>query len=103
VLLGLVHLAFAFPIVLDTYTLWFIGSGMAIIFSGLLNLVAVDKEITRFTKAVATITNACVCLLFALALVILNQPQVYIGIALFLFTTIAFARIRVGAQGMERV
>ena len=79
ILLGLMHLGFAFPLQLNTYTLWFVGSGMAIIFAGLLNLVGVENGGTRFTKIVATFTNAAVSAMFAFALVILNQPHVYVG------------------------
>jgi len=63
---------------------------MAIIFSGLLNLVAIDKGGSKFTKAIAVITNALNCVMFCFALPILDEPQVYIGIAIFLITTIAF-------------
>jgi len=75
---------------MDTYTLWFVGAGMAIIFSGLLNLIAIDRGGSKFTKVIAVIVNAFNCILFCFALPILNQPQVYVGITIFLVTTIAF-------------
>ena len=71
-------------------TLWFVGAGMAIIFSGLLNLVAVDRGGSKFTKAVAIVTNGFNCAMFSFALLILNQPQVYFGIIVFLLSTISF-------------
>jgi hypothetical protein len=86
----MVHLSFAFPLHMNTDTLWFVGAGMAIIFAGLLNLVAIDRGGSRFTKAIAVITNAFNCIMFCFALPILNEPQVYVGITIFLLTTAAF-------------
>jgi uncharacterized membrane protein len=75
---------------MNTGTLWFVGAGMAIIFSGLLNLVAIDRGGSRFTKLIAVIVNAVNCAVFSFALPILNEPQVYVGITIFLLTTVAF-------------
>jgi hypothetical protein len=75
---------------MNTDTLWFVGAGMAIIFSGLLNLVAIDRGGSQFTKWIAVITNAVNCAMFCFALPILNEPQVYAGITIFLITTVAF-------------
>ncbi len=90
ILLGMVHISFAFPLHMNTDTLWFVGAGMAIIFAGLLNLVAIDRGGSKFTKAIAVITNALNCTMFCFALPILNEPQVYAGIIIFLLTTAAF-------------
>ena len=75
---------------MNTDTLWFIGAGMAIIFSGLLNFVAIDRGGSKFTKWIAVLTNAFNCAMFCFALMIINEPQVYVGITIFLITTIAF-------------
>ena len=90
IMLGVIHLGFALPLYMNTYTLWFIGAGMAIIFAGLLNLVAIDRGGSRFTKTIAVITNVINCAGFCFALPILNQPQVYVGIIIFLITSISF-------------
>lgn len=90
ILLGMVHISFAFPLQMNTETLWFTGAGMSIIFSGLLNLVALDRGGSKFTKLTALITNALNCTMFCLALPILNEPQVYVGISIFFITTVAF-------------
>ena len=90
ILLGIVHISFAFPLLLKPATLWFIGAGMAIIFAGLLNLVAIDRGGSKFTKVIAIISNALNCAMFCFALPILNEPQIYLGITLFLVTTVAF-------------
>ena len=75
---------------MNTGTLWFVGAGMAIIFSGLLNLVAIDRGGSKFTKWIAVIINAVNCAMFCFALFILKEPQVYAGITIFLITTVAF-------------
>ena len=49
ILLGIVHIFFAFPLRMNTDTLWFVGAGMAIIFAGLLNLVAIDRGGSKFS------------------------------------------------------
>jgi protein-S-isoprenylcysteine O-methyltransferase Ste14 len=90
ILLGIVHISFASPLQLNTDTLWFVGAGTAIIFAGLLNLVAIDRGGSKFTIAVAAITNTFNCAMFCFALPILNEPQVYVGIAIFLIAAIAF-------------
>jgi hypothetical protein len=90
ILLGIVHITFAFPIHMNEGTLWFIGSGMCVIFAGLLNFVAIDGGGTRFSKSVALLVNAINCGLFIFALPILGEPQVYVGVIVFAITTIAF-------------
>ena len=90
ILLGIVHIGFAFPIHLNTDTLWFVGAGMAIVISGLLNFIAIERGGSKLTKTIAVIANAINCAMFCFALAIMNEPQVYIGISIFLFTTIAF-------------
>jgi hypothetical protein len=91
ILLGLIHISFAFPLHADTGTLWFTGAGMAIVFAGLLNIVALDKGGSKFTKVMALSVNVFCCAGFCIALTILNQPQVYVGIIIFLITTAGFA------------
>jgi hypothetical protein len=90
ILLGITHCSFAFPLHMNQATLWFVGAGMSIIFSGLLNLVAIDRNGSKFTKAIALIVNIFNCIMFCFALPILNEPQVYVGITIFLVSSIAF-------------
>ena len=75
---------------MNTDTLWFVGAGTAIIFAGLLNLVAIDRGGSKYTKVIAIICNALNCAMFCYALPILNEPQVYVGITIFLVTTVSF-------------
>jgi hypothetical protein len=90
ILLGIVHITFALPIQHNTENLWFIGSGVAIIFAGLLNMLAIHKGGSVFTHTVAVISNALMCTLFCFALLVLPEPQVYFGVFIFLVAVIAF-------------
>ena len=90
ILLGVVHITFAFPIQLNTDTLWFIGSGVAIILAGLVNLVSIHKGGLAFTHTVAVISDALMSALFCLALLVLPEPQVYFGVLIFLSATVLF-------------
>jgi len=90
IVFGIVHISFAFPLHMNTDTLWFVGAGLAIIFSGLVNLIAIDRGGSKFSKWIALVTNSINCALFCFALLILKEPQVYVGIIIFLITTVAF-------------
>ena len=54
---------------INTDTLWFVGAGMAIIFGWLLNFVAIDRGGSKFTKAIAVVTNAFNCNMFCIVLI----------------------------------
>jgi len=83
--LGVVHVAYT-PWVYDRFSLdamWFVGSGMAIIFAGLLNVVLLrgaGKD--RVTAWLVFGTNILLVLGFAVALLVLREPQVFIGLFL---------------------
>lgn len=97
VALGIVHLAFTFAAYsrFSFNALWFIGSGLAIIFAGFLNIVfAFDISGNIATKWLCFIANATSMLLFALALTLFTEPQVFIGLALFAFATVATLLLR---------
>jgi len=90
VALGTIHLAFTF-FNYDHFTLnafWFAGAGFAIIFAGFLNLalLKVNETTVRFLCILA---NLICTILFAVALPLLQQPQVLIGLLLFAFATTA--------------
>ena len=93
ILLGIVHVSFALPFQLTEDTLWFVGSGFAVLFSGLLNLVAIDRGGSVFTKIIAAIVNAVNTVLFFAALKIIGEPQVYLGIALSSVATFSFISV----------
>lgn len=85
ILLGIVHVSFAFPIgELTEGTLWFIGSGVALVLSGLINWIASEGGISKRTKWITLLCNILMCGLFVLAIPVVQGAQVYVGIGLFL-------------------
>ena len=83
IMMGMVHIYFARCLEeFDTYTLWFIGSGIAIIFAGLINLIR-TKSKENIVYWVCLLTNFLNGGLFIVALKALQDPQVYLGIFLF--------------------
>ena len=80
ILLGLIHIGFALAFEGGTGTLWFVGAGIAIVFAGLINLVALDSG-TSFSFWIALLGNVVLLFLFCVAVSLLNEPQVYVGMA----------------------
>ena len=82
-LLGAAHTGIGFYCRhMSASTLWFIGSGMAIIFAGLFNLLLILSP-TKTVAVVTVIMNAAVFGLFLLAAQVISGMQVYAGLALF--------------------
>lgn len=89
VLLGIIHICFVFPIgKFDQYHLWFIGSGIAIILSGLINILAVLNRRMPYIKNLILGINSVFLILFLVGLMVLCGPQVYVGIGLYLLGTL---------------
>jgi hypothetical protein len=92
--LGLLHLLFTFHDY-DAFTLralWFAGAGFAIIFAGFLNLISLrltQKE--TLVGALCIIANVICAGLFAAALWLMQQPQVFVGVLLFTLAAAAAA------------
>lgn len=89
---GAVHICFTLlnydGLTLDA--LWFASAGVAIIFAGFLNLVLLSSDGKgRVTFALCLIANFALTLLFALALRVLREPQVFVGLFLSGFVTVA--------------
>ncbi len=97
VALGTTHLIFTFfnydQISLDAF--WFAGSGFAIIFAGFLNLSLI-KVNERTVRVLCILANLICTALFAVALPLLRQPQVLVGLLLFAFATAAAFAARKG-------
>lgn len=90
--LGLLHLAFT------TYNysefnldaMWFFGTGIAIILAGFMNIVVIRiGSRDRLIFALCLLTNIFFAGLFAFALLQLHQPQVVLGLFLFIGSTLA--------------
>jgi len=91
ILLGIIHQTFAFGASKFTEnTLWFIGSGFAIIFAGFLN-VALIKTYPQdsLLRTLCIIANLTTTILFVVALLtVLPEPQVFVGIGIFALLTV---------------
>lgn len=104
ILLGLIHTYFAFFCnYMDIDNLWFLGAGFAVIFVGLLNIVAMDRGGSKFSATVALVVNATMCAMFVYGLSILRSAQIYLGLGLFALATILavlnFLRYRARTPG----
>ena len=90
-MLGAVHTGMGFYCMeWNEHALWFIGSGVAIVFAGLFNALLVispSRSVRGFTIAV----NAAVLGLFVLALQVISGAHVYAALALFLLATVLAA------------
>ena len=83
ILLGILHISFVFPIEeFNADTLWFLGTGVAIIFSGLINLISI-KFSEKFIRSICMLTNFIMMFLFIISLFALQEIQVYVGAILF--------------------
>jgi hypothetical protein len=90
ILLGLVHISFAFFTRFSPELIWYISSGTAIVFSGLLNVIAIERGGSKFSKAIALIVNGTNCLIFSIAALFFMGLEVFMGILIFFVTTISF-------------
>lgn len=69
--------------------LWFAGAGVAILLAGFLNVILLrDAGKDSVVRALCIITNLVFALMFASALLILPQPQVFVGAGLFFAATL---------------
>jgi hypothetical protein len=95
--LGSLHVLFTFHDY-DSFSLkamWFAGAGVAIILAGFLNLILLrDVGKDKLVWMLCFLTNLFFAALFAVALSLLNQPQVLLGVALFITATITSFTIR---------
>jgi uncharacterized glyoxalase superfamily protein PhnB len=85
ILMGIVHIGLVFPIDgSDINQVWFIGAGFALLLSGVLNIVAVKNCDQRWLGYTTIGSNILMLLLFIYTRQVLREPQVYIGIYLYL-------------------
>jgi hypothetical protein len=89
--LGLFHILFTFHDY-DEFSLralWFASAGVAMILAGFLNVVLLrDVGNDKVVRLLCVLTNSIFAVMFAAALYLMQQPQVFIGIALFLVAAI---------------
>jgi hypothetical protein len=83
ILFGLIHIYFVSCLhTFDEYALWFIGSGIAIIFAGFINLIRA-KSSEKIVSVLCLLTNFLMTSLFIVAFFAMQKPQVYLGIFIF--------------------
>lgn len=85
VLLGVGHLSLAALMFerLSLDALWFAGSGLAIVLGGMINMFAQFAHYGTGGRTVLGIANLVTMAFFALALTIVPEPQVVVGLILF--------------------
>ena len=89
--LGFVHLAFTAmeyaSFSLDA--LWFLGSGLAIVYAGFLNVAVIRSTgDDRMVRVLGLIANLLLAGLFAATLSLMRPPQVFVGLALFVIAAV---------------
>lgn len=94
--LGVLHVSVTFYDY-DSFSLralWFAGAGVAIILAGFLNVILLrDVGKDRVVWLLCLLTNLIFAVMFVLALLVLPQPQVFVGAGLFIAATL-FSLIR---------
>jgi hypothetical protein len=89
--LGSVHILFTFHDY-DEFSmraLWFASAGVAIILAGFLNIVLLrDVGRDKIVRLLVVLTNIIFAVMFSVALYLMQQPQVFVGIALFAAATL---------------
>lgn len=94
--LGVVHLCFT-PFAYSTFThntLWFFGAGVGIVYAGFLNLAHLAHPAARVLRVLCLIANIFTALMFLVALWIVPEPQVFVGLVLFTVCTAAVLMYR---------
>lgn len=89
--LGLLHILFTFHDY-DEFSLralWFASAGIAMILAGFLNIVLLrDVGKDNVVRFLSILTNLIFAVMFAAALYLMQQPQVFVGVALFIVASI---------------
>ena len=89
--LGVLHILFTFHDY-DEFSLsalWFASAGVAIILAGFLNIVLLrDVGQDKVVRFLSILTNLIFLVMFIAALYLMQQPQVFFGVALFLVASI---------------
>lgn len=89
--LGSLHILFTFHDY-DEFSLralWFASAGVAIILAGFLNIVLLrDVGKDKVVWLLCVLTNIIFAVMFSAALLLMRQPQVFVGVALFLVAAV---------------
>lgn len=89
--LGLLHVLFTFHDY-DEFSLralWFASAGVAIILAGFLNIVLLrDSGKAKVVWLLCVLTNTIFAVMFSEALLLMQQPQVFVGVALIVVAAV---------------
>jgi hypothetical protein len=94
-LLGVIHAALT-PLFFNFFTIeamWFFGTGLALVFLCLLNIAA-SKLLVPWLLNMTVVANLIGTIHSFLILILLKQPQAYIGLAFFVIVLFASCRVR---------
>ena len=85
--LGILHSTFAFVLhkTLNANVLWFLGSGLALLFYSALNLIHIRHGAERDVRLIVRVTNVLMLLFMALSVEVLGvkgNPQVLVLVAM---------------------
>lgn len=90
--LGFLHILFTFHDY-DEFSLralWFASAGVALILAGFLNIVLLrDVGKDSVVWLLCILTNIIFAVMFTAVLYLMQQPQVFVGVALFIIATIS--------------
>jgi hypothetical protein len=96
VALGCAHVLFTFHDY-DSFNLralWFLGAGVAIVFAGFINIILLGPAgRERTARVLGLVANVFCLVMFAAALVLMRQPQVFVGILIFALATAGTLRL----------
>jgi hypothetical protein len=88
ILLGVVHSVMTFTCMdFNEDALWFLGSGLAIILAGLINVLLITNY-SSLTQSLTVTVNIVIAILFAVAIKLAPQAGAYVGLGLFSFAII---------------
>lgn len=99
--LGVIHLALT-PLFYDRFSpeaLWFAGTGLALVFLGLLNLVA-ERAWEAWSLNVCIAANLAGCVYGLLVVIALPEIQAYLALVIFVAVTAGSILARLNARPM---
>jgi hypothetical protein len=84
----------------DMDAMWFLGSGLAIISAGFLNIALIRRaNADTLVWVLGLITNLGFAVLFGIGLTLLTLPQVFVGLAVFAIATLCTLLDRGKSEG----
>jgi asparagine N-glycosylation enzyme membrane subunit Stt3 len=89
ILLGVIHIAFT-PVFVSTFSpaaVWFVAGGLALVFLGLLNLIAIQAA-KRLTFSTCLIANLIGIVYGILIVIAVTEPHAFAALVLIILVTL---------------